>query len=90
MSIFWTNCVVRVRLLSSSSSNFDSCNVVDAVVRHCYQLFNGLHLRQRRRWLAGHWTLQCRKREKTDTERKTKTKSTQEKEKEERFLNVFD
>ena len=44
------------------------------------------------RSLAGHWTLQCRKREKTDTERKTKTKSTEEKEKEEeeRFLNVFD
>ena len=80
--------MVRVRLLSSSSSNFDSFNVV--VVRHCYQLFNGLHLRQRRRWLAGHWTLQCRKREKTDTERKTKTKSTEKKEEEERFLNVFD
>ena len=82
--------MVRViPLSSSSSSNFDSCNVVVAVVRHCYQLFNGLHLRQRRS-LAGHWTLQCRKREKTDTERKTKTKSTQEKEEEERFLNVFD
>ena len=51
-----------------SSSNFDSSNVV--VVRHCYQLFNGLHLRQRRHCWAGHWTLQCHKREKTDTERK--------------------
>ena len=56
MSIFWTNCVVRVRLLSSSSSsNFDSCNVVVGVVRHCYQLFNGLHLRQRRP--LARWTL---------------------------------
>ena len=46
----------------------------------------------RARSLAGHWTLQCRKREKTDTERKTKTKSTEEEkeEEEERFLNVFD
>ena len=88
MSIFWTNCAGSVvgvhRLLSSSSSNFDSSSATAINFLMACTCDNGA------RSLAGHWTLQCRKRQKTDTERKTKTKSTEEKEEEERFLNVFD
>ena len=80
--------MVRVVQLSSSS-NFDSSDVAlvaVVVLRHCYQLFNGLHLRQRHSTPLldiGHCSVVNGG--KTDTERKT-TKKT----KEERFLNVFD